>query len=125
MDERWRLSVAGPQAHVRCGALTAAELRLVGRAVRLPAPCLGRHAGPLSVQASPSRSASPGRVALQRFNQAQKDFEARVEFVPQAQAPQKLITSIAAGTPPDVAQVWDNWVREFEGRNRVRTSRRG
>src|SRR5207249_2554211 len=66
----------------------------------------------------------PKRTALveslaQRFNQSQKDFEVKVEFVPQAQARQKLITSIAAGTPPDVAQVWDNWVGEFDGMNAV------
>src|SRR5712692_7314166 len=52
---------------------------------------------------------------VQRFNQAQKDFEVKVEFVPQAQARQKLITSVAAGSPPDCCQVWDNWVGEFEG----------
>jgi len=52
---------------------------------------------------------------VQRFNQAQKDFEVKVEFVPQAQARQKLITSITAGSPPDCCQVWDNWVGEFEG----------
>ena len=46
----------------------------------------------------------PKRTALelliQRFNQSQEDFEVKVEFVPQAQARQKLISVIAAGTPP-------------------------
>jgi multiple sugar transport system substrate-binding protein len=44
----------------------------------------------------------PKRTALveslvQRFNQSQKDFEVKVEFVPQAQARQKLITAVASG----------------------------
>src|SRR5207244_10503273 len=56
---------------------------------------------------------------VQRFNQAQKDFEVKLEVVPEAQARQKLITSIAAGNPPDCCQVWDNWVGEFEGMGAV------
>jgi len=48
----------------------------------------------------------PKRTALveslvQRFNHAQQDFEVKVEFVPQAQARQKLIAGIAARNPPD------------------------
>ena len=62
----------------------------------------------------------PKRTALveslvERFNKSQTEHEVKVEFVPQAQARQKLISSIAAGTPPDCCQVWDNWVGEFEG----------
>jgi multiple sugar transport system substrate-binding protein len=62
----------------------------------------------------------PTRITLitslvQRFNQSQKDFEVNVEFVPQAQARQKLISAISAGSPPDVCQVWDNWLGQFEG----------
>jgi multiple sugar transport system substrate-binding protein len=56
---------------------------------------------------------------VQRFNQSQSDFEVKVEFVPQAQARQKLITSVTAGNPPDCCQVWDNWVGEFEGMQAV------
>src|SRR5947209_7980605 len=57
----------------------------------------------------------PTRIALmnsmvQRFNQSQKDFEVRIEYVPQAQARQKLISSVSAGSPPDLCQIWDNWV---------------
>ena len=57
----------------------------------------------------------PKRTALveslvERFNKSQTEHEVKVEFVPQAQARQKLISSIAAGTPPDCCQVWDNWV---------------
>ena len=37
----------------------------------------------------------------------------------QAQARQKLITSITAGSPPDCCQVWDNWVGEFDGMGAV------
>ena len=66
----------------------------------------------------------PKRTALveslvQRFNHAQQDFEVKVEFVPQAQARQKLIAGIAARNPPDCCQVWDNWVGEFEGMDAV------
>ncbi len=66
----------------------------------------------------------PKRTALveslvQRFNQSQKDFEVKVEFVPQAQARQKLITAISAGSPPDCCQVWDNWLGELEGMQAV------
>src|SRR6202030_4466920 len=62
----------------------------------------------------------PTRITLvtslvQRYNQSQKDFEVKVEFVPQAQARQKLISSISAGAPPDVCQVWDNWLGQFQG----------
>jgi multiple sugar transport system substrate-binding protein len=66
----------------------------------------------------------PTRIALvtslvQRFNQSQKDFEVKVEFVPQAQARQKLISAISSGSPPDVCQVWDNWVGQFQGMGAV------
>ena len=66
----------------------------------------------------------PKRTALveslvERFNKSQTEHEVKVEFVPQAQARQKLISSIAAGTPPDCCQVWDNWVGEFEGMGAV------
>ena len=62
----------------------------------------------------------PLRISLveslvERFNKSQSDFEVKVEFVPQAQARQKLITSVSAGSPPDCCQVWDNWVGEFDG----------
>jgi len=62
----------------------------------------------------------PARIALvtslvERFNQSQKDFAVQVEFVPQAQARQKLISSISAGSPPDLCQVWDNWLGQFQG----------
>jgi multiple sugar transport system substrate-binding protein len=62
----------------------------------------------------------PTRIALvtslvERFNQSQKDFVVQVEFVPQAQARQKLISAISAGSPPDLCQVWDNWLGQFQG----------
>src|SRR5260370_3517805 len=62
----------------------------------------------------------PTRIALmnslaERFNQSQKDFAVQIEYVPQAQARQKLISSIAGGSPPDLCQVWDNWVGQFNG----------
>jgi len=62
----------------------------------------------------------PLRISLveslvERFNKSQSDVEVKVEFVPQAQARQKLITSISAGNPPDCCQMWDNWLGEFDG----------
>src|SRR5712671_7831027 len=53
----------------------------------------------------------PTRIALmnslaERFNQSQKDFAVQIEYVPQAQARQKLISSITGGSPPDLCQVW-------------------
>ena len=66
----------------------------------------------------------PTRIALmnsmvERFNQSQKDFEVRIEYVPQAQARQKLISAISSGSPPDLCQVWDNWVCQFQGMGAV------
>ena len=66
----------------------------------------------------------PTRIALmnslvERFNQSQKDFVLQIEYVPQAQARQKLISAIASGSPPDLCQVWDNWLGQFHGMNAV------
>ena len=120
MDERWRLSrrqiLKGMAA---AGALTTAELAWWDEPLIAPRRAWG--AQPVRFQFSvpePKRTALVESLA-HRFNQSQKEFEVKVEFVPQAQARQKLITSIAAGTPPDVAQVWDNWVGEFDGMNAV------
>ena len=62
----------------------------------------------------------PLRISLveslvDEFNKSQSDVEVKVEFVPQAQARQKLITAVAAGNPPDVGMMWDNWLGEFDG----------
>jgi len=62
----------------------------------------------------------PLRISLveslvDRFNKSQSDVQVKVEFVPQAQARQILITSISAGNPPDCCQMWDNWLGEFDG----------
>jgi multiple sugar transport system substrate-binding protein len=62
----------------------------------------------------------PKRISLvesliDRFHKAQSEVEVKVEFVPQAQARQKLINAIAAGNPPDCCQMWDNWLGEFDG----------
>src|SRR5215831_17486875 len=66
----------------------------------------------------------PTRIALmnslvERFNQSQKDFALQIEYVPQAQARQKLVSAIASGSPPDLCQVWDNWLGQFHGMNAV------
>lgn len=62
----------------------------------------------------------PLRISLveslvDKFNKSQSDVEVKVEFVPQAQARQHLITAISAGNPPDCCQMWDNWLGEFDG----------
>jgi ABC-type glycerol-3-phosphate transport system substrate-binding protein len=49
----------------------------------------------------------PTRIALmnslaERFNQSQKDFAVQIEYVPQAQARQKLISATTGGSPPDL-----------------------
>jgi len=66
----------------------------------------------------------PTRIALinslaERFNASQKDFAVQIEYVPQAQARQKLISSVTGGSPPDLCQVWDNWVGQFNGMGAV------
>jgi multiple sugar transport system substrate-binding protein len=66
----------------------------------------------------------PTRIALmnslaERFNQSQNDFTVQIEYVPQAQARQKLISSITGGNPPDLAQAWDNWIGQFNGMGAV------
>jgi ABC-type glycerol-3-phosphate transport system substrate-binding protein len=66
----------------------------------------------------------PTRIALmnslaERFNQSQKDFAVAIEYVPQAQARQKLISAIASGSPRDLCQVWDNWVGQFNSMGAV------
>jgi multiple sugar transport system substrate-binding protein len=116
MDELWRLS----RRHflrtlAASGAVAAADLTWWDAPFLRPRRAWG--AEPVRFQFSvpePKRNVLVESL-IQRFNQAQKDFEVKVEFVPQAQARQKLITSIAAGTPPDCCQAWDNWVGEFEG----------
>src|SRR5262245_27068192 len=101
------------------GAMAAADLGWWEAPLTAPRRAWG--AAPVRFQFSVPE---PKRTALveslvQRFNQSQKDFEVKVEFVPQAQARQKLITAITAGNPPDCCQVWDNWVGEFEGMGAV------
>jgi len=116
MDDRWILSRRQLLRTIAAaGAVAAGDLAWWEEPLLRPRRAWG--AAPVRFQFSvpePKRTALVESLA-QRFNQAQKDFEVKVEFVPQAQARQKLITSIAAGTPPDCCQVWDNWVGEFEG----------
>src|SRR5881628_2009087 len=101
------------------GALAATDLAWWEEPLISPRRAWG--ATPVRFQFSvpePKRTALVESLA-QRFNQSQKDFEVKVEFVPQAQARQKLISGIAANNPPDCCQVWDNWVGEFEGMGAV------
>ncbi|PYM40244.1 MAG: hypothetical protein DME12_16430 [Candidatus Rokuibacteriota bacterium] len=120
MDDRWVLSRRQLlKTLVASGVVAAADLAWWEEPLVGPRRAWG--AQPVRFQFSvpePKRTALVESLA-QRFNQSQKDFEVRVEFVPQAQARQKLITSIAANNPPDCCQVWDNWVGEFEGMGAV------
>src|SRR5215831_10862126 len=107
------------QSSAAAGALTAAELTWWEEPLLRPRRAWG--AAPVRFQFSvpePKRNVLVESL-VQRFNQSQKDFEVKVEFVPQAQARQKLISGIAAGNPPDCCQVWDNWVGEFDGMGAV------
>ena len=66
----------------------------------------------------------PTRIALmnsmvERFNQSQKDFTVQIEYVPQAQARQKLISVGDRRESPDLCQVWDNWIGQFNGMGAV------
>src|SRR5262245_9160028 len=61
----------------------------------------------------------PTRIALmnslaERFNQSQNDFVVQIEYVPQAQARQKLISSITGGNPPDLCQPWGHWIGQLK-----------
>ena len=120
MDDRWRLSRRQLlESLAASGAITAVDLAWWEAPLVAPRRAWG--ATPVRFQFSVPE---PKRTALveslvQRFNQSQSDFEVKVEFVPQAQARQKLISGIAAGNPPDCGQVWDNWVGEFEGMQAV------
>ena len=116
MDKRMRLSRRRfLQTLAASGAIAAGDLGWWEE------PFLGprkaRAAAPVRFQFSVPE---PKRTALveslvERFNKSQSEHEVKVEFVPQAQARQKLITSISAGNPPECCQVWDNWVGELEG----------
>ena len=114
MNDRWRLSRRQfLRMLAASGAIAAGDLAWWEEPFLSTRKAYG--AAPVRFQFSVPE---PKRTALveslvQRFNQSQSDFEARVEFVPQAQARQKLITSISAGNPPDCCQVWDYWVGEF------------
>src|SRR5262245_65959486 len=101
------------------GAIAAGDLAWWDEPLSAPRRAWG--AAPVRFQFSvpePKRNALVESL-VQRFDQSQKDFEVKVEFVPQAQARQKLITSIAAGSPPDCCQVWDHWGGGFDGMGAV------
>ena len=117
MDVRWRLSRRRfLQSLAASGAIAAADLSWLEEPFLSPRRARAS-ATPVRFQFSVPE---PKRTALveslvERFNKSQSEHEVKVEFVPQAQARQKLISSIAAGTPPDCCQVWDNWVGELQG----------
>src|SRR5262249_33019434 len=116
MNDRWILSRRQLLKWMAAtGAITAADLAWWEEPLIRPRRAWG--AAPVRFQFSvpePKRNALVESL-VQRFNQAQKDFEVKVEFVPQAQARQKLITSITAGNPPDCCQVWAHWAGWFGG----------
>src|SRR4029450_12082454 len=101
------------------GVITAADLRWGEAPFIAPRQAWG--AEPVRFQWSVPE---PTRIALmnsmvERFNQSQKDFVVQIEYVPQAQARQKLVSAVSAGSPPDLCQIWDNWVGQFHGMTAV------
>jgi multiple sugar transport system substrate-binding protein len=116
MSDRWSPSRRGfLHKLVAAGVIAAADLGWWEAPFISPRKAWG--AAPVRFQWSVPE---PTRIALmnslvERFNQSQKDFEVKIEYVPQAQARQKLISSITAGSPPDLCQAWDNWVGQFHG----------
>jgi multiple sugar transport system substrate-binding protein len=120
MSDRWLPSRRGVlHKLVAAGVIAAADLGWWAAPFIAPRKAWG--AAPVRFQWSVPE---PTRIALmnslvERFNQSQKDFEVKIEYVPQAQARQKLISSISAGSPPDLCQAWDNWVGQFHGMGAV------
>jgi len=116
MNERWLLSRRRfLRTLVGTGAIAAADLPWWDAPLISPRRAFA--AEPVRFQFSVPE---PTRITLvtslvERFNQSQKDFAVEVEFVPQAQARQKLISAISSGSPPDCCQMWDNWLGQFQG----------
>src|SRR5262249_16044701 len=120
MQTEWRLSRRQLlKTMAATGAIAAADLGWWEEPLVSPRRAWG--SAPVRFQFSVPDTKRTALVEplAQRLNQWQKDLDVKVEFVPQAQARQKLITSITAGSPPDCCQVWDNWVGEFEGMQAV------
>src|SRR2546430_17487187 len=120
MDERTSLS-RRKLLHTLAGAGVIAAADLAWWDDPLIAPRKAWGAEPVRFQWSVPE---PTRIALmnsmvERFNASQKDFAVQMEYVPQAQARQKLISAITGGSPPDLCQVWDNWVGQFNGMGAV------
>ncbi|HUK08967.1 MAG TPA: sugar ABC transporter substrate-binding protein [Stellaceae bacterium] len=116
MNERWLLSRRNfLRTLVGTGVIAASDLNWWDAPLISPRRAWG--AEPVHFQFSVPE---PTRITLvtslvERFNQSQKDFAVEVEFVPQAQARQKLISAISSGSPPDLCQIWDNWLGQFQG----------
>src|SRR5260370_26241427 len=120
MNERW-LSSRRKLLYTLAGTGVIAAADLAWWDAPFIAPRKAWGAEPVRFQWSVTE---PTRIALmnslvERFNQSQKDFAVQIEYVPQAQARQKLISSITGGSPPDLCQVWDNWVGQFNGMGAV------
>src|SRR5437764_10960689 len=120
MDERTSLS-RRKLLHTLTGAGVIAAADLAWWDDPLIAPRKAWGAEPVRFQWSVPE---PTRIALmnslaERFTHSQKDVAVAIEYVPQAQARQKLISSITGGSPPDLCQVWDNWVGQFNGMGAV------
>lgn len=116
MDDRSRFSRRQFLQTVAASGAVAAS-GLAGREVPFLSPSKASAASTVRFQFSVPE---PLRISLveglvDRFNKSQSDVEVKVEFVPQAQARQQLITAITAGNPPDCCQMWDNWLGEFDG----------
>src|SRR5215472_12162584 len=119
MDQRTSLSRRRLLQLTATGVIAAGDLAWWDEPLLAPRKAWG--AEPVRFQWSVPE---PTRIALmnsmvERFNQSQKDFVVQIEYVPQAQARQKLVSAISAGSPPDLCQIWDNWVGQFQGMGAV------
>jgi len=120
MDDRLRLSRRRfLQTLAATGGIAAADLAWWEEPFVTPRRAWGAAAVRFQFSVPEPKRTALVESLVQRFNQSQSDFEVKVEFVPQAQARQKLVSSNAVGSPPDCCQVWDNWVGEFDGMQAV------
>src|SRR5260370_28808529 len=114
MNERW-LSSRRKLLHTLAGTGVIAAADLAWWDAPYIGPRKAWGAEPVRFQWSVPE---PTRIALmnslvERFNQSQKDFAVQIEYVPHAQTRPKLISAITGGSPPDLCQVWDTWVGQF------------
>ena len=116
MKDRWRLSRRQfLQTLAASGAITAADLAWWEEPFGWTRKAHAASTVQFQYSAPDSERIPVIQSLVDRFNKSQSDVEVKVEFIPQAQARQKLITSVSGGYPPDCCQIWDSWLGEFDG----------